>query len=163
MLEIVLWGLLAVAVAGGLCALAVVFLPAGEQIAPPLRDEPIWSLPPDRGLLAEDVDTVRLPVALRGYRFAETDQLLDRLAEEIRTRDLELARLRQKAPAYGYASMPDAPAESPVGADPEATDERVAGEQSVGESDRAYRPDSSPFARPATPASTDPDGGDGPT
>ncbi len=37
---------------------------------------------------------MRLPVALRGYRFAETDQLLDTLAEEIRWRDAELEQLR---------------------------------------------------------------------
>ena len=33
-------------------------------------------------------------MALRGYRFAETDVLLDRLGEELRARDAEIARLR---------------------------------------------------------------------
>ena len=50
-------------------------------------------------MTAEDVDAVRLPVALRGYRFAETDQLLDRLAGELRARDAELALLRGALPA----------------------------------------------------------------
>lgn len=94
MLELLLYILLAIAVAGGLFLLAARFLPAGEQIAPAVRDEPPWVLPPSRSLIAEDVDTVRLPVALRGYRFAETDQLLDRLAAELRARDDEIARLR---------------------------------------------------------------------
>ena len=40
---------------------------------------------------------MRLPVALRGYRFAETDILLDRLTEELRERDAEIARLRDAA------------------------------------------------------------------
>ena len=40
------------------------------------------------------VSAARLPVALRGYRFAETDRLLDRLAEELDRRDAEIARLR---------------------------------------------------------------------
>ena len=98
MLHLVLYGLLAVFVAAGLFLLAARFLPAGEQIAPPLRDEPPWELPPDRSLQAADVDAVRLPVALRGYRFAETDILLDRLANELRSRDEEIARLRGRTP-----------------------------------------------------------------
>ncbi|HEU5267765.1 MAG TPA: hypothetical protein VFU35_13740 [Jatrophihabitans sp.] len=97
MLHLVLYGLLAVIVAVGLFLLATRFLPAGEQIAPPVRDEPPWELPPDRSLQAADVDAVRLPVALRGYRFAETDILLDRLAGELRSRDEEIARLRGRA------------------------------------------------------------------
>lgn len=100
MLHLLLYGLLAIVVAGGLFFLAARFLPSGEQIAPAVRDQPPWALPDD--LSGADVDAVRLPVALRGYRFAETDLLLDRLAEELRARDAEIARLRQ-------ASSPSAP------------------------------------------------------
>jgi hypothetical protein len=96
-LTLVLYGLLAVLVAGALFLLAAYVLPAGEQIAPPIRDEPLWRLPPDKRLDYRDVTGVRLPVALRGYRFAETDLLLDRLAEELRERDEEIARLRAEA------------------------------------------------------------------
>jgi DivIVA domain-containing protein len=95
-LTLVLYGLLAVLVAGGLFLLAAYVLPPGEQIAPVIRDEPLWTLPPDKRLDPADVAAVRLPVALRGYRFAETDLLLDRLAEELRERDEEIARLRAK-------------------------------------------------------------------
>jgi DivIVA domain-containing protein len=93
--------------------LASYFLPAGEQIAPVIRDEPLWELPAERSLTAEDVATVKLPVALRGYRFAETDLLLDRLAEELRARDEELSRLRgtRPAPAPAVAAEPDASAD----------------------------------------------------
>ena len=94
MLQLVLYVLLALVVAVGLFLLATRFLPAGEQIAPALRDEPVWELPAERNMQPEDVDGVRLPVALRGYRFAETDLLLDRLAGELRARDAEIARLR---------------------------------------------------------------------
>ena len=94
MLTLALYGLLALLVAGLLFLLAAYFLPAGEQIAPPIRDEPLWELPAEKRLKFDDVATVRLPVALRGYRFAETDLLLDRLAEELRERDYEIARLR---------------------------------------------------------------------
>ena len=99
MLHLFLYGLLAILLAGGLFLLASWLLPAGEQIAPPVRDDPPWELPVERPMGAEDVDGVRLPVALRGYRFAETDLLLDRLAAELRARDEEIARLRGDVPA----------------------------------------------------------------
>lgn len=125
MLELVLYGLLAILVAGGLFLLATWLLPSGEQIAPPLRDEAPWSLPPDdRALSATEVDSMRLPVALRGYRFAETDMLLDRLATELRNRDAEIAALRARVhpspsvPAAAGSEPPPAGSEPPpAGAD----------------------------------------------
>jgi DivIVA domain-containing protein len=97
--HLLLYGLLAIIVAAALFLLASRFLPAGEQIAPALRDEPPWELPVERALTGDDVDGVRLPVALRGYRFAEVDILLERLALELRRRDTEIATLRGDAPA----------------------------------------------------------------
>ena len=94
MLTLALYGLLAIVLAVALFLLAAYVLPSGEQIAPPIRDEPEWNLPPDRTLGSDDIASVRLPVALRGYRFAETDRLLDRLAVELDKRDAEIARLR---------------------------------------------------------------------
>lgn len=93
-----LYALLAIALIGGLFMLAVRVLPAGEQIAPVVRDEPAWSPAPGRSMSPEDVDQIRLPVALRGYRFAETDALLDRLAEELRRRDQVIEQLRRGLP-----------------------------------------------------------------
>jgi DivIVA domain-containing protein len=86
--------LLAVLLVGGLFYLGATLLPAGEQLAPPVRDEPNWAFQQGRPITADDLAKVRLPVALRGYRFAETDELLDTLAEEIRWRDAELEELR---------------------------------------------------------------------
>jgi hypothetical protein len=100
MLTLVLYGLLAILLAGALFLLAAYLLPAGEQIAPPIRDEPIWDLPSEKRLASGDVLGVRLPVALRGYRFAETDLLLDRLADELRDRDDEIARLKNIRDPY---------------------------------------------------------------
>ena len=45
MLTLALYGLLALLLAGALFLLAAYLLPAGEQIAPPIRDEPLWDLP----------------------------------------------------------------------------------------------------------------------
>jgi hypothetical protein len=109
MLTLVLFGLLAILVAGALFLLAAYLLPAGEQIAPPIRDEPLWDLPSEKRLASGDVLGVRLPVALRGYRFAETDLLLDRLADELRERDDEIARLKTIRDPY-YVSPDEAEA-----------------------------------------------------
>ncbi|PZS13756.1 MAG: hypothetical protein DLM57_15935 [Pseudonocardiales bacterium] len=103
-MTLALYGLLAVLLIGVIYLVAALLLPAGEQIAPAVRDEPIWSLPAERSLVAADVADVRLPVALRGYRFAETDLLLDRLVEELRARDEELARLRNPATRSALSS-----------------------------------------------------------
>jgi hypothetical protein len=111
MVHVLVYGGIAVILGGILFFLATWLLPDGEQIAAPLRDEPIWSLPEHRRLDGADIDEVKLPVSLRGYRFAETDQLLDRLAAELRQRDDEIARLR------GYATAPaDAVSEPDAGA-----------------------------------------------
>ena len=42
---------------------------------------------------AEALERVRFGMALRGYRMAEVDDLLDRLAAELRERDARLAAL----------------------------------------------------------------------
>lgn len=94
MLTLALYALLAVAVMAAVFFVVASVLPAGEQIAPPIRDERLWELPADQTIGADEVAAVRLPVALRGYRFAETDQLLDRLGEELRAREETIARLR---------------------------------------------------------------------
>ena len=113
MFSLVLYALAAIVVAAVLFAVAVRFLPAGEQIAPAVRDEAPWELPAGRSLAPDDIDSVRLPVALRGYRFAETDVLLDRLAGELRARDEEIARLRgEPAPVTEPASGGAHPAET---------------------------------------------------
>jgi hypothetical protein len=135
-LTLLLYALLAVLVIAGLFLLAVFVLPKGEQIAPPSPDTRPWEALPNHQLSADEVVAARLPVALRGYRFAETDLLLDRLTEELRERDEEIARLRgaRKAPEglpprndgqpTGYERRPDGrPAEEDHGAVPSEQDE----------------------------------------
>ncbi|MFI9099465.1 cell division protein DivIVA [Streptomyces fildesensis] len=50
-------------------------------------------LPADRPLVRADVDGLRLPVALRGYRMLDADEVLDRLAAELAERDARIADL----------------------------------------------------------------------
>ena len=51
-------------------------------MAPAYDDRPDSLVPADGPLTAEDLRRVRFPLAFRGYRMAEVDALLDRLAEE---------------------------------------------------------------------------------
>lgn len=116
---------LAIVVVVVLFVLASNFLPAGEQIAPALRDEPLWTLPQGSPVAGEDVDAVRLPVAIRGYRFAETDALLDLLADQLRDRDREIARLRggeSHGTEQSAWARPVETAESPESAEPDESD-----------------------------------------
>jgi hypothetical protein len=110
-LTLLLYGLLAVLVIGILFVAAVYFLPRGEQVASPAPDSRTWAELPRGHIQPDDVTTMRLPVALRGYRFAETDLLLDRLTDELRARDEEIERLRSgesasSEPPAGDASDP---------------------------------------------------------
>ena len=72
-------------------------------------------------LTAADVAEVRLPVALRGYRFAETDLLLDRLADELRAARRGAGPAARRAP--GRTDMRRSPtAVEPRRAEPDGLD-----------------------------------------
>ena len=67
-----------------------------------VRDEPLLAEAPrdradvelpDGPLRSADVEQVRFGLALRGYRMAEVDDVLERLARELDDRDARLARL----------------------------------------------------------------------
>ena len=60
--------------------------------APP--DTADLSLPPGR-LGPEDVAAVRFETTLRGYRMSQVDQVLARLADELRLRDKRIAELER--------------------------------------------------------------------
>lgn len=95
--------LLALVVAALLFYGVVALLPNGLSLTPQ-RDNPPFELPADRRMVREDLERVRIPIGLRGYRFAETDDLIDRLAAEIVVRDEELARLRAPLQNTGEGS-----------------------------------------------------------
>ena len=93
--------LLALVVVG---VVAVVAGGRGGGLGEPGSDRPGPWLPTDRLLTPDDVDAVHFGVGFRGYRMDEVDEVLDRLADEIRDRDARLAAYEQ----------PPAPARQPT-------------------------------------------------
>lgn len=89
----IIYGFLALLVAAAIVGLLIFVLP-DDTLAPAVRDTVPTGLPPRSDIGADDVNRLRLPVALRGYRMVDTDAVLDRLGAEIERRDLEIARLR---------------------------------------------------------------------
>ena len=87
--------ILALLVVGGVLFLAASFaFGRGEEMAPVLPEGTPVELPVDRLARGDDLRAVKLSVALRGYRMDEVDWLLDRLSEQVDSRDREIARLR---------------------------------------------------------------------
>ncbi len=78
-----LFALLIVLAMGGV---AMVASGRGGSMAPAYDDRPDLALPPDRPIEAQDLRTVRFPLAVRGYRMSEVDALLARLATELEDR-----------------------------------------------------------------------------
>ena len=79
-----LFAILIVLAMGGV---AMVASGRGGSMAPAYDDRPDLALPTDRPVGAQDLRTVRFPVALRGYRMSDVDALLARLATELEDRD----------------------------------------------------------------------------
>jgi DivIVA domain-containing protein len=69
---------------------------AGDAVLPePTTTTPALRLPVDR-LTVKDLDGVRFSLGFRGYRMDEVDQVLDRVRDELRTREEELAHLQEQ-------------------------------------------------------------------
>ncbi len=93
-----LYLIVVMAVAAVLFGLAAVVFGRGEELAP-LAPGATPTRLPARDIEGDDVRELRFPQALRGYRMAEVDWVLDRLADELdRTgaeRDGLLARVAE--------------------------------------------------------------------
>ncbi|MEV3884950.1 DivIVA domain-containing protein [Streptomyces griseoincarnatus] len=106
----------ALAVVVGAVTLAVVGggdnAPLPEAAPERLQD----SLPPDRPVSRADVDRLRFPLAARGYRMADVDDALGRLAAELAERDARITDLESAlagARAAGEHQSMDKPAAHP--------------------------------------------------
>ncbi|MFE2933380.1 cell division protein DivIVA [Streptomyces sp. NPDC059278] len=83
---------------------------APEQLADPL--------PVTRPVGRADVDALRLPVAVRGYRMTDVDEALGRLGAELAERDARIAELESalagaQATAVGGPGLVEPPQERP--------------------------------------------------
>lgn len=118
MISLILYGGLALVVAAAVVAILVVVLP-DDTVAVATRDAAPTGLPPASSISAQDINQLRLPVGLRGYRMVDTDAVLDRLSAEIDRRDQEITRLRLGEPASSNLTPtePNDPIEPRSGAD----------------------------------------------
>ncbi|WP_042412320.1 DivIVA domain-containing protein [Streptacidiphilus anmyonensis] len=98
-------------------AAALAALGAGGSLPEAERDRLAARLPQDRPVSRTDVDDLRFPMALRGYRMDEVDDALDRMAAELSEREHRVQEL-ETALAAALAS--------PGAAGSVATERRVA-------------------------------------
>jgi DivIVA domain-containing protein len=129
---------------------AVVLTGRSEGMSDEPRDLADTGIPRDRPMTPQDVVGLRFALAFRGYRMAEVDDALDRLAAEVAARDEALARLHAGAaePA-GEAYVPsDATGELPYGPRVEVPPAPDAGEPD-GYEPRFEEPVAEPVAEPA--------------
>ncbi|MFJ9425511.1 DivIVA domain-containing protein [Streptomyces sp. NPDC101249] len=84
----------ALAVVVGAVTLAVVGGGEGRGPLPDAAPERLRdALPADRPVARVDVDALRFPLAVRGYRMEDVDDALNRLAAELAERDARIADL----------------------------------------------------------------------
>ncbi|MEZ0066141.1 DivIVA domain-containing protein [Streptacidiphilus sp. MAP12-20] len=74
-------------------AAALAALGAGGSLPDAERDRLAARLPEDRPLARSDIDELRFPMTVRGYRMDEVDDTLDRLAAELSQREHRVAEL----------------------------------------------------------------------
>lgn len=91
-----MWVLWVVVVAVLLCGVVLLALGRGDGLSEQELDDVVVDLPEERPLVASDVESLRLPLALRGYRMAAVDEVLDRLAVELALRDAQIRELQER-------------------------------------------------------------------
>lgn len=111
---VVLFAVLVVAVVGAAVLIAVRF-PRVGQLPDVVPDQAVTHVPADGPLTSEDLRRVRFPVVFRGYRMADVDALLDRLADQ-----QSASPPAGAVPSPPHGDVPQTPAVSPAAA-PNAT------------------------------------------
>ncbi|MDH6135076.1 DivIVA domain-containing protein [Kitasatospora sp. MAA4] len=82
---------------------ALVALGGGGSLPEAVQDRIAARLPQERPLNRHDVDEIRLPMAVRGYRMEEVDDVLDRLGAELAYRDQRISELEAAVAVQGGA------------------------------------------------------------
>ena len=88
------WILWLIVITAIVTAVVLLALGRGEGLAEEEPDDVIVRLPEGRAMLASDIESLRLPLAVRGYQMAAVDEVLDRLAAEVALRDAEIRQLK---------------------------------------------------------------------
>jgi DivIVA domain-containing protein len=126
--------------AGVIFAIFAVTVGRGGSMTQFQPDWPGQPLPQDRPVRASDLADARFSVAFRGYRMAEVDEALDRLAVEIAQRDERIQQLT------GQPFEADPPAVTVV----PATGEMIAHDPAAYDP-AAERPDDTAIYQPSAP------------
>jgi DivIVA domain-containing protein len=74
------------------------------DVAPERLTDP---LPEDRPVRRSDIEELRLPMVVRGYRMADVDDVLSRLGAELAERDVRIAELETALAGARAGSVPD--------------------------------------------------------
>jgi DivIVA domain-containing protein len=98
----------AILVVLALGGVAVVAAGRGEPMGPAYDDAPDSLVPADGPVTAEDLRRIRFPLAVRGYRMAEVDALLERLADEREAADREAPESETAGETGSHARRPEA-------------------------------------------------------
>ena len=106
--------------AGVIFAIFAVTVGRGGSMTQFQPDWPGQPLPPDRPVRASDLADARFSVAFRGYRMAEVDEALDRLAVEIAQRDERIEQLTGQPFDPGPPTVTVLPAGEQIAYDPAA-------------------------------------------
>jgi DivIVA domain-containing protein len=96
-----MWVLWLVVITAILLTVVLLALGRGDGLVEEEPDDVVVRLPQERSMVASDVETLRLPLAVRGYQMAAVDEVLDRLAAELALRDAQIHQLenRQRPPS----------------------------------------------------------------
>ncbi|MCQ4080207.1 DivIVA domain-containing protein [Streptomyces sp. RB6PN25] len=102
-----------IALVAVVAAVALAVLGDGEVLGEAEPDRLHDPLPDDRPLGRADLDALRLPTALRGYRMSDVDDVLDRLGAELTERDARIAELEAALAGAHAAQQRPQPLRSP--------------------------------------------------
>ncbi|GGS26427.1 hypothetical protein GCM10010259_34080 [Streptomyces daghestanicus] len=91
-------------------------------------ERPADALPAERPVHRADVENLRFPLTVRGYRMADVDDALGRLGAELAERDARIADLEAALAGAGATTAHHAPAEQRTGGIRGAGDIRETGE-----------------------------------
>lgn len=88
------WILWLIVITAIVITVVMLALGRGDGLAEEEPDDVIVRLPEGRAMVPADIETLRLPLAVRGYQMAAVDEVLDRLAIELALRDAQISELQ---------------------------------------------------------------------